>query len=383
MPYYPLTQAKNPDNAMLDFSGLNQAVQNFGQTTRANAMAEYQAGRNKVADGRAAAGESRAAERWSMEKDEYKTAQKDAAMKKIVGIAQLIDQEQDPARKAQMWSGVRSSVKDFDADLSGMGVDPNDAINGPKFLIAQQAGYRDPMAARKAEAEIANTQAQTGYYNAQSQAKDVGAGVKEVGGRLVRMNPDGTVTEVYKPPAGGSDPNVVRNLGAGLDRLAAVPGDMGKYSFEAATGPLQGSDGYVLAPLARAWGSVINMAGSHSTTEVRNRINGDSLALAAAIKPLVRKPGEGTWTDKDQELLNSIVGNLSQANNQTEYFRGLEAVRERIKANFGIDLPAINIPNGQPRQQGQAPQLAPGTVEDGYRYKGGDPADRNSWEPAS
>jgi hypothetical protein len=132
---------------------------------------------------------------------------------------------------------------------------------------------------------------------------------------------------------------------------------MGKYTFEAATGPLQGADGYVLAPLARAWGSVINMAGSHSTTEVRNRISGDSLALAAAIKPLVRKPGEGTWTDKDQELLNSIVGNLAQANNDTEYFRGLEAVRARIKANFGIDLPPINIPGAQGKLQGQVPQI--------------------------
>jgi hypothetical protein len=377
--YVPLPKYDVPN--ALNFDPLNRAVQNFGETTRDNALMNYKVAQDKRQEGRAGAAAGREAERFAMQKEEYNAEKKERAMKSLTGVVQLIDQEQDPAKRAQMWGSVRSSVKDFDTDLQGLGVDPNDHINGPKFLIAQQRGYVDPMAARKAEAEIANTQAQTGYYNAQSQAKDVGAGVKEVGGRLVRVNQDGSVTEVYRPPAGGSDPNVVRNLGAGLDRLASIPSDMGKYSFEAATGPLQGADGYVLAPLARAWGSVINMAGSHSTTEVRNRIGGDSLALAAAIKPLVRKPGEGTWTDKDQELLNSIVGNLAQANNQTEYFRGLEAVRSRIKANFGIDLPPINIPNGQPQQQGQAPQLAPGTVEDGYRFKGGDPADRNSWEP--
>ena len=32
------------------------------------------------------------------------------------------------------------------------------------------------------------------------------------------------------------------------------------------------------------------------------------------------------------------------------------------------------LPEGSPK---------PGDIEDGYRFKGGDPADRNSWEPVS
>jgi hypothetical protein len=335
----------------LDFSPLNQAVQNFGETNRQNAMATYQAGRNRVADGRAAAGESRAAETFKLEKQ-------DRAMKHLAGLAQMV-QQAPPEQQPMMWNRLRSTVKDFDNDLTAAGVDPNDYQTAAQMIVARARGYQDPLATQKAQADIANTQAQTGYYNAQAANKaDVAGRFKEVDKRLVRINDDGTATEVYRAPTGTSDPNVVRNLGAGLDRLAAVPSDMGKWAFESATGPLQGSDGYVLAPLSRAWGSFINMTGSHSTTEVRNRINGDSLALAAAIKPLVRKPGEGTWTDKDQELLNSIVGNLPQANNQTEYFRALEAVRERIKANFGIDLPAINIPKGQgAKLQGQLPKI--------------------------
>jgi hypothetical protein len=176
----------------------------------------------------------------------------------------------------------------------------------------------------------------------------------QTGQRVLRAIPGGPA---YKPPA-GTDPGIVNNLAAGINRLAAVPSDVGESEFTSATGALQGSpDGYVLAPLARAWGSVTNMAGGHSTTEVRNRINGDSLALAAAIKPLVRKPGEGVWTDKDQELLNSIVGNLAQANNVEEYYRGLEAVRERVKANFAVDLPPITYPKGAgPQALTQRPQ---------------------------
>jgi hypothetical protein len=29
---------------------------------------------------------------------------------------------------------------------------------------------------------------------------------------------------------------------------------------------------------------------------------------------------------------------------------------------------------------GGAPQIAPGTIKDGYRFKGGNPADKNNWE---
>jgi hypothetical protein len=371
-------------NTLLDFHPLLKQVQGLGQTLAANREREN-AG---VAGGALAAGDyGKAANAFAqmgqpeqvIATQNLKAQKQAAAEKALVGIAQMV-QDAPEAERAARWAKVRATVPDIDNDMASAGLDPNDWNTATQMILAKARGYVDPLETKAKQAAIAKDVAQSNYYNAQSATKDVGARFKEVDGRLVRINDDGTATEVYRAATGASDPTVTRNLAAGLERLAYVPHDMGKWSFEAATGALQGSpDGYVLAPLSRAWGSFINAFGKHSTTEVRNRIAGDTLALAAAIKPLVRKPGEGTWTDKDQELLNSIVGNLAQANDVDEYYRGLEGVRQRVRANFGIDLPPLNIPDTA-RPSAQAPQLAPGTIEDGYRFKGGNPADPNSWE---
>lgn len=66
---------------------------------------------------------------------------------------------------------------------------------------------------------------------------------------------------------------------------------------------------------------------------------------------------------------------LSPANRQEMEARqqGLISGLERVNG-------ALQAFQTQPTQ-GDAPQ--PGAVEDGYRFKGGDPADRNNWEPVN
>lgn len=44
--------------------------------------------------------------------------------------------------------------------------------------------------------------------------------------------------------------------------------------------------------------------------EDRNTYQSTTGQLAVLLKPLIRKPGEGTWTDKDQELLERLVPKL-------------------------------------------------------------------------
>lgn len=159
-----------------------------------------------------------------------------------------------------------------------------------------------------------------------------------------------------------------KNIASGIDNLARLPDDFSDFTFENATGPMQGDDkAGILGTAARAWGSLRNAFGSKSTTEVRSRIAGDTEALAAAIKPLIRKPGEGAWTDADQARLVSVVGNLALSRDKDEYNRALEGVRQRVKMNFGIDLPRIGASS-----QGQGSTSPPTALKPGsYVY---DPA---------
>ena len=134
-------------------------------------------------------------------------------------------------------------------------------------------------------------------------------------------------------------------ISGGLNQLARVPVEYGD-TFRHATGPWQGDDSF-LSNVPKAWGWIANglwSRGPGTTFEVRRRIAGDVEALSAVLKPLIRKPGEGPWTDADQKRLVSVVGDLAQAGSVEEYYRSLETVRQRVMSNFGIKLPPINVP---------------------------------------
>jgi hypothetical protein len=132
------------DPGAVEFSPLNQAVQNFGQTTRANAMAEYQAGQDKRQNARADAAAGRA-------QATFDEAQGKEALNQLAGIYQAIDLEQDPTKRASMFervrplqSRLRTQIADFDTDLTAMGVDPNDHVAVGKIIMGRAAGYQDP-----------------------------------------------------------------------------------------------------------------------------------------------------------------------------------------------------------------------------------------------
>lgn len=152
-------------------------------------------------------------------------------------------------------------------------------------------------------------------------------------------------------------------ISEGLSNLARVADKYDDASFTNSVGPLQGStpDGLIgsgIVNTARLGGEIWNkvQGGARSPTEVRADIAGSTEALAAAIKPLIRSPGEGAWTDADQARLVAVVGDLATASTKEEFRRRLNAVRDRIKSNFDLD---INF-DATPKNQGRlAPDATP------------------------
>lgn len=151
--------------------------------------------------------------------------------------------------------------------------------------------------------------------------------------------------------------NSAPNIAAGLNNLNQMADKYNNSAFESAVGPFRGSTpdsllGSVPINIARIGGEVMARLGDANAvpSEVRSNITGATEALAGAIKPLIRGPGEGAWTDADQARLVAIVGDLAQARDKTEFRRRLNDVRDRIKTNFGIDF---NFNSGaQPLQGG-------------------------------
>lgn len=206
--------------------------------------------------------------------------------------------------------------------------------------------------------------------------------IKEVGGRLVATDPRGLAApRVVYDPGTIPDSGVNANISGGLNDLASIPGRYGGDSgvFGSAVGTYQGdpteysgvsafTPSSMAQSVGRAWGNVSSLwAGGPSGSnprEVRDAITGSQNTLSSVLKPLIRKPGEGAWTDADQKRLDTIVGNLTQARTVEQYNRELENVRQRINSNFNLQLPPIPgvtpKPNATPGAQTQAqPATAP------------------------
>lgn len=168
-------------------------------------------------------------------------------------------------------------------------------------------------------------------------------------------------------------------IAEGLQNLNKMADTYNDPAFENSLGPLQGStpDGLISGALintarglGEAWNSV--EGGNATPNEVRNNIVGSTEALAAAIKPLIRAPGEGVWTDADQARLVAIVGDLSQARSKDEFRRRLNDVRDRIRSNFGLEIPFDAVGGPTLQKRGAQPFLDRGgpPAAGGFKYIG-------------
>ena len=75
----------------------------------------------------------------------------------VAGVAQRIEQEQDPARRSEMWQQFMSFdpriAQNVPREMQG------DPIAGARFIMDQARGYQDPMSAQIKDAQLAKLRA--------------------------------------------------------------------------------------------------------------------------------------------------------------------------------------------------------------------------------
>jgi hypothetical protein len=341
------------DPGGLEFAPLNQAVQNFGETSRQNVMAEYAAQRNKVADGRANRAEGRAAENFNMQKTEFQQQQQDRAHKALAATFQAFDP--DPAKRVQQYGLVRR-MPDFDNDVREAGGNPDDMEGTIKLLTARATGYQSPK----------------------------GPDVMEVNNTLVRVAPDGSsATPIYSaadaPGGQFASAKDRANVEEGLRKeFTSQSKDFvtvreAKNQIEEITkSPSAGAD----VALVYSFMKILDPNSVVRETEYATAQN------AAGVPDQIRNvwnrilAGERLNPAQRQDFVTQA---RKVYTSREKSYRGMQEQYRDIAKRKNLDprdtmiefAPAVAPEGGAPQQ---------GAVEDGYRFKGGNPADPNSWE---
>lgn len=138
--YVNLPAPRMPRNAMLDFSGVNSALDAYqGQQNRERqfGMQEQQLGMDRERLQLAKNADARAGEDQAWQK-EQRLAQKFGA------LAQVIRDDPNPATAMANWQKLTQRVPQLAQKLQGYGIDPADYKAASSFLMAEAGKYKTP-----------------------------------------------------------------------------------------------------------------------------------------------------------------------------------------------------------------------------------------------
>lgn len=153
------------------------------------------------------------------------------------------------------------------------------------------------------------------------------------------------------------------NVNRGLARIEAALGNLGGPFVD--TGPI---DQYLVR-----------------NTEAGQELDAAVGAIQNSMLALTRVPGVGSQSDLEARIAALQYPSLSNApgvNARTlkqlkDFVQELQGIGVEASGTLG-DAPPSAVPRGPGLPAAGGP--APGTVRNGYRFRGGNPADRNAWE---
>jgi hypothetical protein len=368
------------DPGPLDFSGLNQAVQNFGQVNRANAMAEYAAGRDKVQDARANAAAGRA-------QASFDDARGKEALNQLAGIYQTIEEAPETERAGlyerlkPLYGSLAQKIPDFATDLQQMGVDPNDHIAVGKLVVGRARGY---------QSEGVNSFGKTGSVFQDKNGNFYTAQFAANGERRIRpldgMAPARGTTVVGDTIVNTATGGEVRNVGEALSRGEEAKGE-GKARVEARSALPKLEMGYQTFVqksdrLTNVIDRAISRVGANTTgwgALLANIPESEALALRTDLDTIRANVGFdelqamrdasptggalGQVSEQENRLLQSIRGSVDQFNSGQNVKENLGIIRESVTQLKALKAQQLAADRARVSSGGWRPQGAPGAAQ--------------------
>jgi hypothetical protein len=348
------------DPGGLEFAPLNQAVQNFGETSRQNVMAEYAAQRNKVADARSARAEGRAQQTF----DEAKGKE---ALNQLAGMYQAIEAAPEAERPSMIqralpaYGRLRQVIPGFNEDFAELGADPNDFMTVGKLIAGRVRGPVDPLEAQYKQAQISETQAKAKYYNERPAGGAAGAGgaTGALADRLMAENPGMTLEQAItiakrgdisgaardrelgeaEGKAGADIPRITANAERALQtvqQIKAHPGKQYGLGWTAASSAIPGTD-------ARGFANLVDQAKGQTFLEAFNSLRGG-----------------GQITEAEGQKATQALARLDRYQSEADFNQALKDLEDVITKGLEVA-----------RQKASGARMQPAAGGDGWTDVGG------------